>query len=185
MIDSLAGAAPISAALDRGGRILDVGSGGGYPGLVLAAVMPAAEVVLLDSVAKKVRFLQVAIDAVGLADRVRAVAARAEALAGDPAHRAGYDVVVARAFGALPELVELALPLLVRGGLLVAWKRGPLDAEVTAARRAAIALGGGTISSVPVEVAGLVDHRLVVVRKDGVTPPGFPRDPAMRRRHPL
>lgn len=164
--------------------ILDLGSGGGYPGLPLAAALPAARVLLVDSIAKKTAFLEAACRAVGLEDRVAVATARIEALreAGPPP---GWDVVTARAVRPLDELVELALPALRIGGRLVAWKRGHLAAELAAGARAAGRLGGGTprVCAIPPE-AGLDGHVLVVVRKERPTPAGYPRDPAARRREP-
>jgi 16S rRNA (guanine527-N7)-methyltransferase len=119
-----------------------------------------------------------------MADRVTVATARAETLAGDPTHRERWPVVTVRAVAGLDELVELAFPLLAVGGVLVAWKRGDLAGELAAARRAADALGGGAIATERVAVAGLDDHRLVVVEKGGPTLPGWPRDPALRARHP-
>jgi 16S rRNA (guanine527-N7)-methyltransferase len=92
--------------------------------------------------------------------------------------------VTARAVGALADLVELAFPLLLVGGSLIAWKRGDLDEEVTHARRALVALGGGSIELRDTALRGLDDHRLVVVTKRRRTPVEFPRDPALRRRRP-
>jgi 16S rRNA G527 N7-methylase RsmG len=86
---------------------------------------------------------------------------------------------------ALADLVELAFPLLAPGGLLIAWKRDGLDAEAAAGRRAIEALGGGSLEVRPVGWAGLDGHVLVLARRShGVVPPGYPRDPAERRRHP-
>ena len=179
----------------RGGphaSLLDLGSGGGYPGLPLAAALPATQVLLVDSTVKKAAFLEAVRQAVGLADRVAVVAARAEALApGGAAWNAGagpgrgHDVVTARAVGPLGDLVELALPLLADGGQLIAWKRGDVAGELDAARRAGAALGGGepVVHAVP-DALGLAGHALVVVRKEGPTPAGFPRDPAARKRRP-
>lgn len=165
-------------------RLIDLGSGGGFPGLPLAIALPATHALLADSIGKKVRFLKTVIDAVGLAGRVEAHTARAEALARDPTHRASWPAVTARAVAALPDLVELAFPLLEPGGVLVAWKRGEIGAELAAAGRAAAALGGGTLEMRPVEAASLAGHCLVVATKDGATPVRFPRDPALRRRSP-
>jgi 16S rRNA (guanine527-N7)-methyltransferase len=165
-------------------RILDLGSGGGYPGFPIAAALPGAAVTLLEPIAKKTRFLRIVIDATGLADRVTAVTARGEALATDPDRRATWSTVTARAVGATAGLVELAFPLLARGGALVAWKRGDLDAELAAARRAIDALGGGTLEVHDVAVAGLPGHRLVVATRTGRVPDQYPRDAALRRRRP-
>ena len=85
----------------------------------------------------------------------------------------------------LTELAELGLPLLAPGGLLVAWKRRPMDEELMRAEKAVRQLGGRVIACDPVAVPGLEDHVLAVVEKVAATPPEFPRDPAARRRRPL
>jgi 16S rRNA (guanine527-N7)-methyltransferase len=85
----------------------------------------------------------------------------------------------------MSELVELALPLLTVGGLLVAWKRRPAEEELARAESAISQLRGRLIRLEPVTVPGLEDHVLAVVQKIGETPPQFPRDPAVRRRRPL
>jgi 16S rRNA (guanine527-N7)-methyltransferase len=128
---------------------LDLGSGGGYPGIPLAAALPSAEALLVDSVGKKARFLDVAVNAVGLAGRVRVGSVRAEALAADRRHRECWPAVTARAVAPLAELVELAFPLLAPGGLLIAWKRGEIGLELAAAQRAIEVLGGGSIEVRP------------------------------------
>jgi len=166
-------------------RLLDLGSGGGYPGLPLAAALPTDLSLLVDSVGKKVAFLRAAIGATGLTRRVAAVACRAEALARDPRHRGLWPVVTARAVAPLSELVELALPLVSPDGVLVAWKREPFDAELEAAGGALAALRAGPVQIVPSHVPGLESHRLVVVARRGQVDDRFPRDPAERRRRQL
>lgn len=164
--------------------LLDVGSGGGFPGLALAICMPGTRVTLVESVRKKAVFLEAAVRAVGLADRVTVVARRAEDLA--PGQ---WDIVTARAVGGLADLVEVGLPLLANGGHLAVWKRGDLTAEFESAGRAATALGGSIPAWRPYPddlavASGLAGHGLVLVRKVGNSPPGYPRDPAARRRRP-
>ncbi len=183
VVDSLTA---VDVLRERGVRsVLDLGSGGGFPGLPLAAALDVEGALLVDSVAKKVRFIETAAAAAGLADRVHPIAARAEALAVDPSHRERWPAVTARAVAGLAELAELALPLLEIGGVLVAWKRGDIAEEVAAARRAVPRMGGATIELVAADAAGLLpDHRLVLVTKRGPTPDEFPRDPAVRRRRP-
>jgi 16S rRNA (guanine527-N7)-methyltransferase len=184
LLDSLA-AIPL---LRRAGvrRLLDLGSGGGYPGLPLALALPADRALLVDSIAKKAAFLRVAVAAAGAAERVDVAASRAEDLAGDHRHREGWPAVTVRAVAALPELVELAFPLLAPGGLLVAWKRSDVGSEAARALPAISALGGGSLDVAPFPAAqvGLEDHVLVAVRKEGRTGAGWPRPPAERRRHP-
>ena len=93
--------------------------------------------------------------------------------------------MTARAVAPLPDLVELAVPLLAPGGCLIAWKRGEIGGELAAAGRALDALGGGSIAVRDVPVSGLDGHRLVVVTARGDVPAIYPRDPATRRRRPL
>ena len=164
---------------------IDLGSGGGYPGLPLAVALPARRALLVESVGKKARFLATVVDATGLRGRVAVAATRAETLAADPHHRGQWGAVTARAVGEMGELVELALPLLRVGGLLVAWKRRPAESELAAADGAIHQLHGRLIRLEPVTVPGLEDHVLAVVEKTGETPAQFPRDPAVRRRRPL
>jgi 16S rRNA (guanine527-N7)-methyltransferase len=171
-------------------RLVDLGSGGGYPAIPLAVAVPSSAM-LVESIAKKARFLAVVVDAIGLADRVMVTTARAEIVARDPAQRGRWPLVTARAVGSLDALIELGLPLLTVGGSLVAWKRwaagpaGPAaQAEVAAGRRASAALGGADPELHPVTLDGLSGHHLVVVRKRQTTPDAFPRDPVQRARRP-
>ena len=182
VVDSLA-ALPVLLAGPHE-SLVDLGSGGGFPGVALAAALPGSEVTLVDSVAKKTDFLETAARATGLAGRVIVANRRAETLPRDR-----WDVVTARAVGGLADLVELALPLLRRRGRLIAWKRGPLGDEMAAAGRAAAAVGGSeprflALSPDLAEAAGLVGHGFAVVEKVGPTPRAYPRDPAARKRTP-
>ena len=163
---------------------VDLGSGGGFPGLPLAIALPSEQVVLVDSVGKKARFLDTVVRALALDGRVATYTGRAEGLAREHDHRERWQAVTARAVASLPELAELAFPLLEPGGIFIAWKRGDIDAELAAAGRAVDALGGGTLDTRSVEARSLPSHCLVVIRKDGRTPDRFPRDPAQRRRSP-
>jgi 16S rRNA (guanine527-N7)-methyltransferase len=184
VIDSLTALPVISARSPR--RLLDIGSGGGFPGLPLAAVLHDTDVTLLEPVGKKARFLTTVATAAGLADRVTVDARRAEQVAHDRERRGAWDVVTARAVASTAELVELAFPLLAPSGALVAWKRGDLTVELKAARRAIDALGGGMLDVIDVEVRGLDGHRLVIATRspDTSVPTIYPRDPAQRRRRP-
>ncbi len=165
---------------------IDLGSGGGYPGIPLAAAGPTRRALLVDSVAKKVRFLDAVLAAVGLAPTVEAFTGRAETLAADHRHRERWPGVVVRAVGDLADLAELSLPLLAPDGVLIAWKRAPIEAELEAAGPAIALLGGSPpfVSAVDPRL-GSNDHVLVVTTKIGPSPLAFPRDPAERRRRPL
>jgi 16S rRNA (guanine527-N7)-methyltransferase len=184
VVDSLTGLAWLRERdIDR---LLDLGSGGGFPGLPLAAARSSLAVTLLEPVGKKARFLNTVVEATRLAGRVDVIDARAEDLAGDRDHRGRWPAVTARAVAATADLIELAFPLLAPGGALIAWKRGDLAPELEAAHRAIEALGGGSIDVAEVSVDGLRDHRLVVVTRapGGRLPDGYPREPAARRRRP-
>ncbi len=140
---------------------------------------------LVDSVAKKVGFLRTVIEATGLSRTVAAEPVRAEALAHDPRDREAWPAVTSRAVAALSELVEVGLPLAAPGGVLVAWKRLPLDEELAAAGPALRALRAGRVEVVDPHLPGLESHRLVVVERGGPIEPRFPRDPGERRQRPL
>ncbi len=164
--------------------LLDLGSGGGYPGLPLAIALPAERALLVDSIGKKARFLATAVTGLGLAGRVDVAAERAETLAADPRHRERWPVVTARAVASLPELVELAFPLLAPGGLLVAWKGPGIGEECARAMPALAALGGGALEVIEAASPAPAGHVLVACRKTGRTAPAWPRPPAERVRHP-
>lgn len=163
---------------------LDLGSGGGFPGIPLAAALPGSRALLVDATGKKAAFLATTVDAVGLSARVQVAAARSEELARDARHRERWPAVTARGVAPLAELVELAFPLLRVGGTLVAWKRGDVADEVAAASRAVAGLGGGVVEAEPVAAAGLPGHLLIVATKRGRSPGGLPRDRGARRGRP-
>jgi 16S rRNA G527 N7-methylase RsmG len=155
--------------------------------LPLAVALPAERALLVESVAKKADFLAAATVGSGLAGRIEVAARRSESVAGDERSREAWPAVTARAVAALDELVELAFPLLQPDGVLVAWKSGDIPTELAAAGRAADALGGGEIlelGEAAPAVPGLKGRFLVAITKRGRTPPGFPRDPALRKRRP-
>jgi 16S rRNA (guanine527-N7)-methyltransferase len=169
--------------LRRAQRIADIGSGAGFPGLVLAVALPHAEVELIESVGRKCDFISRAIDRAGIANaEVRN--ARSEELAAGGGREA-YDAVTARAVGRLSTLAELATPLLVEGGILVAWK-GKRDADEEAQlERAAegLAMRPELILDVGA-VAGSRHRHLHIVRKVGPTPPSLPRRPGIAKKRP-
>lgn len=115
------------------GPFVDLGSGGGVPGLVLAGLLPGARWVLLDSMVRRTGFLEEAVVRLGLDERVDVLTARAEDVGRDPAHRMRYRGVVARSFAAPPVLAECAAPLLMRGGIAVV-SEPPAEAGATRAQ---------------------------------------------------
>lgn len=163
-------------------RIADIGAGAGFPGLVLAAALPAAHVVLVESVGRKCAFIDRAAAAAGL-DNAEVVNARAEEWA---AGIGTCDVVTARALAPLTMLVEYAAPLLRPDGVLVAWK-GRRDPAEEADGAAAARLTGMVLDRV-LEMAprpGADARHLHVFRKVAETPDRFPRRAGMAKKKPL
>ncbi len=166
-------------------RVVDVGTGAGFPGLVLKIACPAWQVTLVEAVEKKVRFCRHMIETLGLSG-VSVLHARAEDLGRDPAYRERFDWAVARAVARLPILAEYLLPLVRVGGRMLAQKGGTGPAEAQEAEYALQVLGGELERVVPVEVPGVAEERyLVVVRKVAPTPPPYPRRPGMPAKRPL
>ena len=184
LLDSLAALPEIDRMAPS--EAIDLGSGGGLPALPLAMALPQMRWTMVDSIGKKATILADFVQALSLPN-VTVVAARAEALGRNTAHRERYGLVTARACAALPVLVELALPLLTVGGSLLAWK-GPLsetDEEVRRGRVASGQLGGGRLRIVDPGVTALGGHRFVIVPKERATESRFPRRPGEPGRRPL
>jgi 16S rRNA (guanine527-N7)-methyltransferase len=169
--------------LQEAARIADIGSGAGFPGLVLAVAKPQAQVDLIESVGRKCEFMQHAIEAAGIAN-AHVINARSEELATGEGREA-YDAVTARAVGRLSTLAELASPLLRDGGVLVAWK-GKRDAEEEQQLgRAAEKLAMHPERILAVGPRAGSEHRhLHVIRKAGPTPGDLPRRPGMAKKRP-
>jgi 16S rRNA (guanine527-N7)-methyltransferase len=164
------------------GRIADLGSGGGFPGLALAIALPDAEVALVESVGRKCEFLASAARSLEL-ENVEVVNGRAESW---PAGLDAYDAVTVRALAPLPVLVEYAAPLLRVGGSLVAWKGRRDAAEEADGEAAAQLLGMETPTAVRVQpFRAATDRHLYVSSKVSSTPTKFPRRPGMARKRPL
>lgn len=162
-------------------RILDVGTGGGMPGVAIAAYEPTAEVTMLDATAKKLAFIDEACRELHI--KAAFVNSRAEDYA-KTAARESYDVVTARAVASLNVLCELCLPLVRPGGVFVAYK-GEAGAEFEAARSAIKTLGG-TAEAVSVAIPGVEAARtLVLVRKIAKTPAAYPRAYGQIKKKPL
>jgi 16S rRNA (guanine527-N7)-methyltransferase len=186
-LDSLTAAVPLLEQL-RGGqplRLVDVGSGGGMPGLPLKIAFPRLRVTLVESVGKKAAFLRQVVEQLKLQD-VEVLAERAEVAGRDPAHRDQYAWATARALGPLPVVIELCAPFLEPGGLLVAQRGGNLESELVAATRAFSALKLWARVPVPIHLDGLEGRRgLIVGEKYAATPSTYPRRAGTPRKRPL
>jgi 16S rRNA (guanine527-N7)-methyltransferase len=173
---------------ERAGDVwVDLGAGAGLPGVPLAVALPAVELTLLESAAKKCAFLEAAVRVSGLGGRAHVVCARSEAFAaqGQPGREA-FAVVLARAVAPLPALVELAAPLLRTGGVLVASKTRRAMAEEEAGGAVAAAHCGlalGRVVALP--RSPLDDAVCAVYEKIGPTPQRFPRREGLAAKRPL
>jgi 16S rRNA (guanine527-N7)-methyltransferase len=163
-------------------RIADLGSGGGFPGLVLAIALPDAHVAMVESVGRKVAFIRAAIERLAL-DNATAIQGRAEEWRqGIGAH----DLVTARALAPLSVLLEYAAPLLTIGGSLVAWKGARDATEEADGRAAAAALGMSDPAAHPAHPFATVhDRNLYLSSKVSATPPKYPRRTGMARKRPI
>jgi 16S rRNA (guanine527-N7)-methyltransferase len=184
--DSLSGLEVADLGTAR--RIADVGSGAGFPGLVLAIALSPARVDLIESQGRKTAVIDRLLQAAH-AENARSVTARAEEWGARPppfGGRESYDAVTARAVGPLAVLAEYASPLLREGGVLVAWKGARDRLEEASAVKAAEALGLQVREPLRVQpFAGARERHLHVLVKVGPTPEGFPRRPGMARKRPL
>jgi 16S rRNA (guanine527-N7)-methyltransferase len=184
-LDSLAPLA-LPGLFPPGARVIDVGSGAGFPGLPLAIARPDLNVLLMDSLAKRVAFLDAVIEVLQLPN-VRTLHARAEDAGRDPALRGRFDVAVARAVAAAPVLMELLLPFARTGGNAICYKGPSAGEELAAGSRAAALLGGGRLENLPVSVPAQPDwrHCVLVSRKLRDTPKAYPRKAGTPAKTPL
>jgi 16S rRNA (guanine527-N7)-methyltransferase len=183
VLDSLSGLELVGSPA----RLADVGAGAGFPGLVLAAALPATRVDLIESVGRKCAFIERAIAAAEL-DNADVVCTRAETWAAEPppgGGREAYGVVTARAVGRLSTLAELASPLLRDAGALVAWKGRRDPAEEAELERAEprLAMSAEVVRAAGPE-SGFEHRHLHLVRKRGPTPADLPRRPGVAKKRP-
>ncbi len=168
------------------GKVLaDVGTGAGFPGIPLKIYCPALKVVLIDSLAKRLNFLQRVIDELDLTD-IECMHLRAEDAGKNAAHREKYDIVTARAVARLSVLSEYCLPLVKVGGMFVALKGAKYKEEIAAAGKALNVLGGKLVRAQQVELPGLDDGRAVVtIKKVKASPKAYPRKAGLPEKNPL
>lgn len=175
--------AALLSMADFGGKsVIDVGSGAGFPGIVLRVLQPELTLTTVDSVGKKTDFVRSACDALGI-DGVTCLRGRVEEL---PALRERFDLAVSRAVAALNVLSELCLPLVKPGGLFLAMKGPDCEAEVSEAGPAIEKLGG-TLSEIRrYTIPGTdVTHAVVIIKKTKRTPPQYPRRYALITKKPI
>ena len=166
-------------------RVIDVGTGAGFPGLPLKIARPDLSLTLLDSLNKRVHFLRTVSDALSLGD-VTCLHARAEEAGQNAAWRQSYDIAVARAVAHLGILAEYCLPFVKTGGQFIAMKGSGANEEIKDAKAVVAALGG-EISDIKAIKLPFTDitHTLIIVSKLSDTPPKFPRKPNKIAKKPL
>ena len=169
----------------EGGKLLDVGTGAGFPGIPLKILRPDLAVTLMDSLDKRIRFLGAVTEELGLSD-MTLVHGRAEELGRKPDFREQFTTVVSRAVASLPVLLEYALPFTAPGGLFLAYKGADADEEIRKARKAAVLLGGSAAESKSFVLPGSDYGRsLIAYRKTRTTPNRYPRGGGAIRKKPL
>lgn len=168
-----------------GKKLIDVGTGAGFPGLVLKIVVPSLRLTLLDSMKKRLDWLEELCGVLGLTD-VTILHGRAEEQAGDPALRERFDFVTARAVASLSVLTELCLPYIRQGGLFLAMKSTDSGEELRSAGKAIKTLGGRLEETWDYEIpTASLSHRVAAIRKTGPTPPKYPRRFGQIKKQPL
>lgn len=162
---------------------IDIGTGAGFPGLVIAIMRPDIHMTLVDATGKKVVFLKHVAETLGLKN-MKAVQARAEDLAHDKKNRENYDVVLSRAVAYLPTLLEYTIPFAKIGGVFIAQKKEGNE-EIETSKTAIEILGGEIKEIIPVTAPSLTDRQLVVIKKVKSTPEEYPRAEGLAKKRPL
>ncbi|MEN3203471.1 MAG: 16S rRNA (guanine(527)-N(7))-methyltransferase RsmG [Atribacterota bacterium] len=184
VLDSLT-ASTFSHILEKTANLIDVGTGGGIPGIPLKIVYPTMQLALLEATAKKCRFLEEAVRTLELED-VSILCGRAETLAHDPALRERFALATARALGELREILELTIPFVRPQGFALYYKGQNAQKEVKEAQNALSILKSTVVALQSVSVPFLPRKTtLILVGKEAPTPPQYPRRPGIPKKRPL
>ncbi len=171
--------------IPAGLKVIDVGTGAGFPGLPLKIVFDQIKLVLLESVAKKTAFLHYLVKQLKL-EGVEIVTGRAEEIAHQPQYREQFSLVLSRAVANLPTLAELTLPFCKLNGQVILHKKGEISQEVSSAAKAINILGGNLREVKKLDLAGLNDQRyLIIIDKTQPTPLNYPRRPGIPAKRPI
>lgn len=164
---------------------IDVGTGAGFPGIPLKIAFPQLEVVLLDSLNKRVGFLNEVTEKLGLSG-ITAVHGRAEDFGRDPKYREQFDLCVSRAVANLSTLAEYCMPFVKKGGMFVSYKSGKAGEEIAQAKKAVHVLGGEIDPQESVLLPGTdVERTFVIIKKLGITPKKYPRKAGVPGKTPI
>lgn len=183
MIDSIT--AYDEALFQEGTTVIDVGTGAGFPGLPLKIFCPEIKLTLMDSLNKRIKFLENVVEELGLTG-VECVHARAEEGARNKKYRESFDIAVSRAVARLPILCEYCLPFVKKGGHFIALKGMQFHEEAEEAAKAIKVMGGSRTEIRPVKLPEIDDKRAVItITKNMPTPKGYPRKAGTPTKNPI
>ena len=166
-------------------KVVDIGTGAGFPGLPLKIMYPDVQFTLLDSLNKRIKFLNEVINTDGL-NKIETLHGRAEDYAKNKEYREQYDVCVSRAVANLATLSEYCLPYVKVGGVFVAYKAGQIDGELKASERAVKLLGGEIVDVHKLTLPDTdIDRTFVVIKKTAATSKKYPRKAGLPSKEPL
>lgn len=166
-------------------KVVDIGTGAGFPGLPLKIMYPDVQFTLLDSLNKRIKFLDEVINTDGL-NKIETLHGRAEDYAKNKEYREQYDVCVSRAVANLATLSEYCLPYVKVGGVFIAYKAGQIDEELKASERAVKLLGGEIVDVHKLTLPDTdIDRTFVVIKKTAATSKKYPRKAGLPSKEPL